>query len=431
MQAGDIIARRFRLVREEEYDLPGVTRFVAHDTRLHRAVTIDLISSLAPTSVLRAARRAQMVRDRRLTRILAAGTERQGQHRQAYVVTERTTGVRLDELLGAVVFLPATACALVGEASATLRVAERGGLRHGMIRARSFTVTSRGRVMVSGLGVEGELASQAGVDHGRTERDDAIALARLYVTAVTAMDADEVTAEDLPDDLPGPARRLCEALLRGSGPVRLDDVVKALGTGNARVLKALVAEAPRLWWPTAPTLAEAAVDLAVDVAADVEEERPTLEDEAAVTAQDEDLAAATEVGQEIEEEPTDVSATRLRTRFGRAVDDIDEFRDIVAAQDKDFEPSVMEAILERLHQRFPRSAPLADLAAAAHRRAQTMPPFNVGPLLVGVLIVTVFVAAVIGASMITRPFELPIDGYNNPEQTYPEYTHGQTPSPTP
>lgn len=446
MQAGDIIARRFRLVREEQYDVPGATRFVAHDARLHRAVTVDIVSSLAPTSVLRAARRAQTVRDRRLTRILAAGTERQGKDRHTYVVSERVAGVRLDELVGTVAFLPATACAIIGEASATLRAAERGGLRHGMIRARSLTVTPRGRVVISGLAVEHELASQAGVEHGRSERDDAVALARLYVTAVTAMDPDEVTAEDLPDDLPRPARALCEALLRGSGPVHLADVVKALGTGNTTVLKALVAEAPRLWWPTAPALAEVAADLAVDVATDAEttlapEGEAVVEPEAApegdasadgavATALDEDrLVSEDEV--EGDEEPADPSSTRLRTRFGRAVDDIDEFRDIVAAQDKDFEPSVMEAILERLHRRFPRSAPLADLAAAAHRRAQTVPPFNVGPLLVAVLIVAVFVAGVIGASMITRPIDLPFDGYNNPSQTYPEYTHGQTPSATP
>lgn len=448
MQAGDIVARRFRLVREEEYDLPGATRFVARDTRLHRTVTVDMVSSLAPTSVLRAARRAQLVRDRRLTRILAAGTEREGATRRTYLVSERTAGVRLDELVGTVAFLPATACAIIGEASATLRAAERGGLRHGMIRARSLTVTPRGRVVVSGLGVEHELASQAGLEHGRAERDDAIALTRLYVAAVTAMDADEVTTEDLPDDLPRPARALCEALLRGSGPVRLDDVIGALGTGNTPALRALVAEAPRLWWSTPPAPAEVAAEVAPDVAVDVTAVDVTAEVETAgvqtalepdgETDVERDVEKVTDDQEEVEdedhvegaEEPVDASSTRLRTRFGSAVDDIDEFRDIIAAQDTDFEPSVMEAILQRLHQRFPRSAPLADLAAAAHRRAQTVPPFNIGPLLVGVLIVTVFVAGVIGAAMLTRPYDPRFDGYDNPEQTYPEYTHGQTPSPT-
>ena len=49
-----------------------------------------------------------------------------------------------------------------------------------------------------------------------------------------------------------------------------------------------------------------------------------------------------------------------------------------------------------------------------------------GPLLVAVLIVGVFVAAVIGASLITKPIVPNFDGYNNPPQTYPEYTFGPT-----
>ncbi len=127
----------------------------------------------------------------------------------------------------------------------------------------------------------------------------------------------------------------------------------------------------------------------------------------------------------------DRSSSRLRTRFGRAVDDIDEFHDIVAAQNVDAAPSVLEELLERLHRRFPKSDPLADLAAAAHRRAQIVAPFNVGPLLVASLIVLLFVAVVIGAAMITQPIEVPFDGYDNPSQTYPAYTFGQTPAPTP
>ena len=129
--------------------------------------------------------------------------------------------------------------------------------------------------------------------------------------------------------------------------------------------------------------------------------------------------------------PVDPSPTRLRTRFGGAVDDIDEFHDIVAAQNVDSAPSVVEAIFERLHQRFPRSAPLADFAEAAHRRAQTVAPFNVGPLLVALFVVALFVAGVIGASMITQPIDPPVDGLNHPSQVYPEFTVGQVHTPSP
>jgi len=439
VQAGDMIARRFRLVRTEEYDIPGATRFVGHDTRLDQAVTVDIVSSLAPTSVVRAARRAQVVRDRRLTRILTASSEGRGGDRLTYVVSERPAGVRLDELLGQVAFLPAAAAAIVGEASAILSVPLRTGEHHGMIRPQSLTVTSRGRVMLSGLGVEGELASQARLIRGRTERADAIALARIFVTAVTTLDADDVTTDDLPEDLTDSARDLCEALLRRSGPLTLAQITEALGKRESTSLRALASEAPKLWWPGAPDVVEA-----IDVAA-AEEAEATAEELAVGDAEATDLAAAPaeveeasaepDVADDAEdsavEEPVDPSSARLRTRFGGAVDDIEEFHDIVAAQNEDSAPSVLEEILERLHRRFPNSEPLTDLAAAAHRRAQTVAPFNIGPLLVASLIVLLFVAAVIGASMITQPIDAPFDGFNNPSQAYPEYTFGQTPTPTP
>src|SRR5664279_997381 len=173
VQPGDMIARRFRLVRTEEYDIPGATRFVAYDTRLDQDVTVDIVSSVAPTAVVRAAHRAQVVRDRRLTRILAANSER------------------------------------------------RGGDR---------------------------------------------------LTAVTTLDADAVTADDLPADLTDSARDLCEALLRGSGPLTLAQITGALGTGETAGLRALVAEAPTLWWSPAPEVVDSVdVDSAEEVAAPREE----------------------------------------------------------------------------------------------------------------------------------------------------------------
>ncbi len=144
VQAGDLIARRFRLVRTEEYDIPGATRFVAHDTRLDQDVTVDIVSSTAPTSVVRAAHRAQVVRDRRLTRILAASSEQRDGERLTYVISERPAGVRLDELLGKVALMPTTAAAIVGEAASILDVPLRSGAHHGMIRPQSLTVTPRG-----------------------------------------------------------------------------------------------------------------------------------------------------------------------------------------------------------------------------------------------------------------------------------------------
>ncbi len=447
VQAGDLIARRFRLVRTEEYDLPGATRFAARDTRLDQEVTVDIISSLAPSSVVRAARGAQVLRDRRLTRMIAAGSERWNGDRITYVVSERPRGVRLDRILGKAALLPATAAAIVAEAAATLADPGHSGVHHGVIRPRSLTITPLGRVTLSGLGVEGELESQAGRGRGRSERVDAVALARIFVTAITAMNADDVTADDLPDNLTDPARDLCEALLRGSGPLTLTQITDALGAADDFALRRLASEAPRLWWSRSPRPIDAArVDASeavappiaeihqkVDAAADDVDEDDVDEDDLPAVDQDFDEGFDEEdgVAEDVPSESVDPASTRLRTRFGGAVDDIDEFHDIVAAQNVDATPSVAEAVAERLHERFPRSEPLSDLAKAAHRRAQAIAPFNVGPLVLALLIVGVFVAAVIAVSLIAQPLDTPIDGSVNPSPPYPEYTFGPTPTSIP
>lgn len=457
MQAGETIGRRFVLVRADDEDLPGLVRYLAKDTRLGTDVTVDIVSSLAPSAVIRAAQRVRVLRDKRLTRVLAAGTERRGDDRVSYIVTERPAGVRLDELLGRVAFAPASAAAVIGEAAAALLAVVGSGEHHGMVRASSITVTTRGRVVVSGLGIDGELASQAGLVKGRTERADAVALTRLYLAAITAKDPADATKADIPSDVSRAARTLCHQLLKGAGPESLAAVTAALGTGDAGVLKALVAEAPSLWWPWAPAVVELPVELPVDVvevADEAEVETPVeiaderVSDEPVSELNDDAPQAATDTAElelvenelvngelvtvdddMIDGDVVEVAPARPRTRFGGAVDDLDEFHDIVAAQNVGPAHSVAEALLERLHQRFPQSSPLATAAAAAHRRANAAAPLNIGPLLVALLLVAVFVAAIVGASLLTKPYVPNYDGHNNPPQTYPEFTVGATPEP--
>lgn len=451
MQAGDTIGRRFQLIRPDDAELPGVQRFVARDQRLGADVTVDLVTSLAPTAVIRAAHRARTARDKRLARVLAAGVEREGESKVSYVVTERPKGVRLDALLGRVAFAPDAAGAVMGEAASALTVAALHGEHHGLITGASLTVTDKGRVIVTGVGVAAELAAQAGIGKGRTERADALALARLYVTAVTGLDADAVTAQDLPADLPAAARALCEKVIKGSGPSSLADATAAWGTGDTKVLALLVAEAPTLWWPSAAggLVAEAEPEAAApefDALPElVESTQESLTDESLTEA-----AVDSDVERDVEGDPAEADGeprvpvlragpvvpglaplappARPRTRFGGAVDDIDEFHDIVAAQNESAPASLLETTLERLHQRFPASAPLARAAAAVHERAQQSAPINAAPLVLALMGVAVFVAFVIGASKLAEPYVL--DGDNGPSQTYPEYTFGVSPSPS-
>ncbi len=458
MQAGDTIGRRFLLVRADDEDLPGLVRYLARDTRLGEDVTVDIVTSRAPSAVIRSAQQARMLRDKRLSRVLAAGIERRGIERTFYVATERPQGVRLDELLGKIAFTPASAAAVVGEAAAALAAVVGKGTHHGMVRAEAITVTDKGRVMLSGLGVDGVIAAQAGRVKVTNERTDAVALAKIYVAAITAMDPAEVTTADIPADVPREARHLCHALIKGAGPRSLADVTTALGTGDSLVLKALVAEAPSLWWPRSAGGADsdgADSDGADSVAAralpDEVGEAPAIDGPAVVDDDvfgddafvDDDVFGDDVVegelvngelvtagpidGDVIDGEVIEPAPARPRTRFGGAVDDLDEFHDIVAAQNIGTQQSVAEALLERLHQRFPGSAPLAKAATAARRRAHASAPLKVGPLLLVLLLVTIFVVTVVGASLLTRPYVPDFDRHNNPPQTYPEYTFGSTP----
>lgn len=466
VRAGDTIARRFVVVSSDDADVPGVDRFLGRDTRLGTDVTINIVTSLAPTSVVRAAQRARVLRDPRLVRVLAAGVEGSGKNRLAYVVTERPHGVRLDELLGRVALTPASAGAVIGEAASALVSAGLAGEHHGMLRDRSIVVTARGRVVVAGLGIDGELAGQAGLGKGRREKADALALTRLYLAAVTAMDADAVTRDDLPDDLPRAARDLCVTYIKGSGPHTLASVATALGTGRTPLLRALVEEAPRLWWPrsagglvpdsdevevgaefvdaegVAAPLADAAdaslgADALDDTALDTPDLDATALDETALdetdldeTALDADAVATGELPVVPETPEAPAAPERPRTRFGGAVDDLDEFHDIVADQNAQPRQAVLEAILERLHGRFPGSVPLANAARAAHRRAQAPAPFRPAPLLVSLMVLAIFVATVMAISRIQQPLEPP-GGADQPH-VYPEYTFGidATPSPS-
>lgn len=493
MQVGASIARRFVLVAEEPYDLEGVRRFVGQDTRLERPVTIDIVTSLAPSAVVDAAGRARVLRDKRLARVLAAGRERDGNDRYAYIVTERPTGVHLEDLLGRVVFVPRAAAAVVGEAAAALQTASLAGEHHGLIRPRALSVTESGRVIVSGMGLDGELGVQSGKARGRGERTDAVALAQVYLTAITGLAAESVTVADLPDDLSPAALKLAKAAIKGSGPKTLADVTTALGVGDTAVLRGMAHEAPSLWWPVAPAVvapveavveapvvdaapaapapavaaavvappkadepavAEPVVDEAVVVESepapgeleDATIELPPVTDEIAVVAtphlQPEDVVdgelMSTDLAAPVADDVVDAEIVRTDeipvprplTRFGGAVDDIDEFHDIVTDQNQEERPTVVEATMLWLRERFPDSEPIARASEAAHRRANTQAPINAGPLLVGLAITAVVIVAVMAMSTVGEPYDPDFDRHNNPENTYPAYTFGVEPSPS-
>ena len=225
MQAGDTIARSYLLVRADDVDLPGLDRYVAKGraTR-HRRDCRHRDFQGAQRGHSRGAT-GRVLRDKRLARVLAAGIERRGNERVFYVVTERPRGVRLDELVGNIAFAPESAAATIGEAAAALASVADTGTHHGLLRAESITITEQGRVMLSGLGIDGVIAAQSGLAKVRNERTDAVALANLYIAAITAMDPSEVTKDDIPADISKNAREAVSRShqgLRAHVPCRRD-----------------------------------------------------------------------------------------------------------------------------------------------------------------------------------------------------------------
>ena len=438
VRAGSSVARRFVLQQQEDYDLPGLDRWIAHDSRLDRLVNVDFITSTSPTAVVAAAGAARVLRDKRLARVLAAGHQRsddsaRSTKRIPYVVSERPTGVQVADLVGHVVFAPATAAAVVGEAAAALGAAAVAGEHHGWIRPQSLTVTNRGRVLVAGLGIDGALASQSGLSKSATEKADAVALAKVYLTAVTGLDADAVTVADLPDDLPPAALKLAKATIKGSGPKKLADITDALGTGDTGALRVMVAEAPSLWWPP-PPVAPIPVEALLEQSATTDElalvPGSVVEGELLASAD----VAVTVPDDVVDAEVVDtdeIPLARPRTRFGGAVDDIDEFHDIVADQNREIRPTVAQTVTGILASRYPNNPTLARVAQAADKRAETQAPINAGPLLVGLGLTVVVVVGIVALTRFNEPFEPTFDLHNNPINTYPAYTHGPSPSPTP
>ena len=109
--------------------------------------------------IIDAARRAALVEDARLQRVLAAGEERG----TAYIVLERVPGRSLGELL-TVGPLPAeTARRVIGEAAQALDRASTRGLHHLRLRPTSLIIGQDGVVTVSGTAIDAAAQGEDGL----------------------------------------------------------------------------------------------------------------------------------------------------------------------------------------------------------------------------------------------------------------------------
>ncbi|MBD5784660.1 protein kinase family protein [Cellulosimicrobium terreum] len=213
---GTVLVARYRLDAPLPSDLADVTAWSANDQILDRTVRVSLVSGRFVAEALDSARRAALVADPRLTRVLDVGSE----DGVAYIVTEPFAGVTLSEVVAGGIIDPQQARALVGEAAAALESARRRGVHHLALRPDCVRVDGS-RVVVTGLGLDAGLADQDQRDPVRTSRADAVGLVALLYYAMTARWAGP--ALDVPwiDDQaihPLPAQR------DGSDVVRLSNV---------------------------------------------------------------------------------------------------------------------------------------------------------------------------------------------------------------
>jgi hypothetical protein len=191
---GSTVAGRYRLDEPRSGDLPGSERWTATDQILARRVTVTLVSGPRTAAVLDAARRAALVVDPRLARILDVGSA----DGTGYVVTEAVEGRSLATLASRAPLTADQARAVVGEAAAALEVARRRGVHHLALRPEAVVLTSGSRVVLEGLAVDGELLGASGGGAHAMSRTDTVGLVRVLYAALTGRWPEGSAGADVP-----------------------------------------------------------------------------------------------------------------------------------------------------------------------------------------------------------------------------------------
>lgn len=422
MLNGDVLDGRFEALDAADYDLPGVDRQIGRDTRLNSRVVIDTVTSVAPTAVRRAALRAMSVRDPRLVRIVAvlggSGAA------PTTIVSEPLPGVSLDAVLARRRLPEAKARAVVGEAARALAVASAVGVHHGWVRSACIGVDAAGKVSISGVGVDGELALQAGLRRGSGEEADATALSRVFLACITGRDPDAATAADIPAATSEASRALCESAIAGTSVGSLAKLVDLLGAFDTRKLRGLPAGVDSL-------------PLSLTGAAEAEKRRKRDRLDAARRAftgprvtGGVTIARETLVKAEAEAITGSIPLVVPKQAAPDVIDepledlhDILTFEAMVDEQVSRAKPTLSELFYERLHSRWPNSRRITSRLERAHDRAINGGPINATPIVM-VLVVGGLVAIVITAvTLLSSGFggdPGPSDGLS----VYPSYTYG-------
>jgi hypothetical protein len=183
---GTQLAGRYRL-EERVSESPHGSLWRGVDTTLDRTVAVRIIGALVAAESLDAARRAALVDDPRLVRLLDVAQEqaRDG-GTTTFVISEWVEGQSLADLLHDTGPLAADKVRmLVGEAAEALDVASGRGLHHLALDPTSVILTRDGAVKVHGLAVDAAAEGGAQPDGRGAERVDAVGLVALAYAGLT------------------------------------------------------------------------------------------------------------------------------------------------------------------------------------------------------------------------------------------------------
>jgi hypothetical protein len=204
VEPGTVLVERYRLRQQASTDLAAATAWEAYDQILDREVRVTLVTGPYTGDALDAARRAALVTDPRLVRVLDAGSDGDG---NKYVVTEPHTGTTLTEVISSGLVDEQQARAIVGEAASALAVAHARGVHHAALRPEAVRVDGH-RVRVTGLGLDGGLASGETLNVKPAQLDAQGLVALLYYAMSARWPGQDLEADWIAKDtlIPLPAQ---------------------------------------------------------------------------------------------------------------------------------------------------------------------------------------------------------------------------------
>ncbi|MDR1798285.1 MAG: hypothetical protein LBR19_00125 [Bifidobacteriaceae bacterium] len=246
---------RYRLEASLTTDLPDCERFQATDRILGRKAELFVLWGDHTADAIDAARRAALVSDSRLVRIIDAGRY----SGISFVLTEPLEGPTLSEVGP----LPAAqARAIAGEVASALATAADADVHHLALRPELIHLPAGSAVKIGGMAWEAAHRGQATADPLEASRRDASDLVAILYAALTARwpgetpsdmpgppvwDGHPVAPIELVSGVPGDLNTLCSVTLaaKGIGPSTPAQVIQDLGPWPAISVMAARVLSPR------------------------------------------------------------------------------------------------------------------------------------------------------------------------------------------